>query len=131
MTDLEDLPLFSETTPWEDVQSKLEALDLGDGLPLAPPTRDRLDAMLAGRGDSRRSFGHVMPLMGDLTLAAVAYNCVLAGCRRAVRIRCWLHPVRAFAAFGGRPRGGTCAGSRFDSKGFVGRQSNVGCVLMR
>jgi hypothetical protein len=81
MTDRDDLPLFSDSLPWEDAQAALEALDLGDGLPLVPPTLGRFDAMISGRGAIGQSFGRVMPLMGDLTLEAVAYNCILAGCR--------------------------------------------------
>lgn len=80
VTDLDDLPLFSDTLPWEEAQATLEALALGDGLPLVPPTLGRFDAMISGRGAIGQSFGHVMPLMGDLTLEAVAYNCILAGC---------------------------------------------------
>lgn len=81
MTDQEDHPLFPETVAWEEAQAALEALELGDGLPLVPPTLDRFGAMVADRGPTGRSFGHVLPLMGDLTLEAVAYNCILAGCR--------------------------------------------------
>jgi len=79
--DLNDLPLFGESVPWEEVQIELENLGLGDGLPLVPPTRSRIEAMLAERGAGDQSFGHVMPLMGNLTIAATAYNCVLAGCK--------------------------------------------------
>jgi hypothetical protein len=81
MTDQDDLPLFSEALPWEEAQATLEALSLGDGLPMVPPTLGRFDAMVSGRGPTGRSFGHVLPMMGDLTLEAVAYNCILAGCR--------------------------------------------------
>lgn len=83
MTDSDTMPLFSETEVWEDVQAALEGAELSDGLPQVPPTLDRLNAMLEGRGAPDQSFGHVMPLMGELTLKAVAYNCVLAGCRPA------------------------------------------------
>ena len=38
MEALGDLPIFLETMPWEEVQAALEAEDLGDGLPLVPPT---------------------------------------------------------------------------------------------
>ncbi len=76
-----DLPVFAETIGWEEAQADLEALELGDGLPLVTPTQARLDRMLAGIARPERSFGQVPPLFGDLTLAAVAYNCVLAGCR--------------------------------------------------
>ncbi len=81
MTDRDDMPLFSDSLPWEEAQAALEALDLGDGLPLVPPTLGRFDAMISGRGAIGQSFGHVMPLMGELTLEAVAFNCILAGCR--------------------------------------------------
>lgn len=81
MMDQDGQPLFPETVAWEDAQAALEALELGDGLPLVPPTLSRFDAMVSGRGPIGRSFGHVLPLMGELTLEAAAYNCILAGCR--------------------------------------------------
>jgi len=81
MTDRDDLPIVPESIAWEEAQATLEALELGDGLPLVPPTLGRFDAMISGRGPIGRSFGHVLPLMGELTLEAVAYNCILAGCR--------------------------------------------------
>jgi hypothetical protein len=74
------LPVFPESTAWEDVQSALMEEELGDGLPLVPPTHRRLDEMLAGIADPMRSFGFLPPLFGEITIAAVAYNCVLAGC---------------------------------------------------
>ena len=81
MIDPHDMPLFDDSLSWEEVQAALEGVELSDGLPMVPPTLDRLGAMLEGRGALDQSFGHVMPLMGELTLKAVAYNCVLAGCR--------------------------------------------------
>ena len=51
-----------------------------DGLPVVPPTRSRVDAMLGGR-DPRRSLGEVPPGMGEATLERVAACAVLAGCR--------------------------------------------------
>ncbi len=83
MADTDEMPIVSEAQPWEDVQVMLEEAGLSDGLPLVPPTLDRLNAMLVGRGAPDQSFGFVMPLMGELTLKAVAYNCVMAGCRPA------------------------------------------------
>ena len=77
----EKLPLLPEDISWEEAQAKLEALDLGDGLPLVPPTMSRYEAMLSNRGSPEESFGFLMPLMGNLTLGTAAYNCVLAGCR--------------------------------------------------
>jgi peroxiredoxin len=51
-----------------------------DGLPVVPPTRARVDAMLAGR-DPSASLGEVPPGMGEATLERVAACAVLAGCR--------------------------------------------------
>jgi hypothetical protein len=51
-----------------------------DGLPVVPPTRARVDSMLAGR-DPQRSLGEVPPAMGEATLERVAACAVLAGCR--------------------------------------------------
>src|SRR5262249_7238292 len=51
-----------------------------DGLPVVPPTRSRVDAMLGGR-DPRASLGEVPPAMGEATLERVAACAVLAGCR--------------------------------------------------
>ena len=77
---MEALPVFPETVAWEEAQSALEEQGLSDGLPLVPPTEARLAAMLAGVDAPEKSHGQMPPLFGDLTAAAVAYNCVLAGC---------------------------------------------------
>ncbi len=53
-----------------------------DGLPVIPPTRARVDAMLGGR-DGSHSLGEVPPAMGEATLERVAACAVLAGCRPA------------------------------------------------
>jgi hypothetical protein len=51
-----------------------------DGLPVVPPTPERVAAMLGGR-DPGRSLGHVPPSHGEATLERVAACAVLAGCR--------------------------------------------------
>jgi hypothetical protein len=53
-----------------------------DGLPVIPPTAERVEAMLGGR-DGAESLGLVPPAMGEATLARVAACAVLAGCRPA------------------------------------------------
>jgi hypothetical protein len=76
-------PVVEETAGWEAAQAALEAAELSDGLPLVPPTRQRLEAMVAGvegRGEPR---GAMPPMFGDVTPDAVAYQCVIAGCRPA------------------------------------------------
>ena len=53
-----------------------------DGLPVVPPTRERVAAMLGGR-DPGLVLGEVPPAMGEATLERVAACAVLAGCRPA------------------------------------------------
>src|SRR5215831_8211710 len=53
-----------------------------DGLPVVPPTADRVEAMLGG-SDPGASLGLVPPGMGEATLERVAACAVLAGCRPA------------------------------------------------
>jgi hypothetical protein len=53
-----------------------------DGLPVVPPTRQRVEAMLGG-ADGSVSLGPVPPAMGEATLERVAACAVLAGCRPA------------------------------------------------
>jgi hypothetical protein len=53
-----------------------------DGLPVVPPTRDRVAAMLGGRAPGA-TLGPVPPGMGEATLERVAACAVLAGCRPA------------------------------------------------
>ncbi len=83
MEALGELPIFPDAVPWEEAQAVLEDHALGDGLPLVPPTRLRLEAMLAAVAAPDKSHGQVPPLMGELTAAGVAYNCLLAGCQPA------------------------------------------------
>jgi hypothetical protein len=51
-----------------------------DGLPIVPPTAERVAAMLGGR-DGRRSLGPMPPLWRAATLEVLAVNAVMAGCR--------------------------------------------------
>jgi len=53
-----------------------------DGLPVVPPTPERVEAMLGGL-DGGVSLGLVPPDMGEATLERVASCAVLAGCRPA------------------------------------------------
>jgi hypothetical protein len=59
-----------------------EMFELGwtDGLPVIPPTRERVEAMLGGR-DRLHSLGELAPALADVTLERVASCAVLAGCR--------------------------------------------------
>jgi hypothetical protein len=53
-----------------------------DGLPVIPPTPERVEAMLGGAGGAA-SLGLIPPAMGEATLERVAACAVLAGCRPA------------------------------------------------
>lgn len=80
---MSDFPLVADDANFEAAQAFLEAADLGDGLPLVPPTATRLAAMLAGIAEPDSPIGFVPPLFGELTPRAIAYNAVMAGCRPA------------------------------------------------
>jgi hypothetical protein len=54
----------------------------GDGLPLVPPTADRVARMLGG-ADGARSLGAMPPLWRQATLEKLAVNAVMAGCEPA------------------------------------------------
>jgi peroxiredoxin len=51
-----------------------------DGLPVIPPTAERVEAMLGGHDPSRR-LGELPPAMAEVTLERLASCAVLAGCR--------------------------------------------------
>ena len=52
-----------------------------DGLPIVPPTRDRVEAFLAGSGlDPQQSLGLARTTGRDMTVWSVATNAVMAGC---------------------------------------------------
>lgn len=53
-----------------------------DGLPLVPPTPERVLRMLSGtRRDPQEVLGVMPPNMGDVTVEKAAINAVMAGCR--------------------------------------------------
>jgi hypothetical protein len=53
-----------------------------DGLPVVPPTRERVERMLAGAARDRTDLvGEVAPNYGRATVEKIAINAVMAGCR--------------------------------------------------
>ena len=53
-----------------------------DGLPVVPPTRERVERMLGGtRRDRAERIGDMPPNYGRLTVEKAAINAVMAGCR--------------------------------------------------
>ena len=52
-----------------------------DGLPIVPPTTNRVDGMLRAGGQPRnKMLGEAEPLKGVVTIEKVAINAVMAGC---------------------------------------------------
>ena len=67
-----------ESDPFED----LFARNVTDGLPVVPPTRERVERAIAACG--RRAdevIGEVAPRLGKATVERIAVNAVMAGCR--------------------------------------------------
>lgn len=65
-----------------DFLEAVERLGWGDGLPMVPPTPERVQAMLDTVGAAPATVvGIVEPQRGDATLEKIAVNAVLAGCR--------------------------------------------------
>ena len=71
----------------EAVLELFEQRGWGDGLPLVPPTRERVERMLAAAGGEAAA-GEVVatlpPRFGQATRRILAVNAVLAGCPEAV-----------------------------------------------
>jgi hypothetical protein len=66
----------------EDVFEAMEQRGWTDGLPVVPPTRERVLRMLEGtRRDPREVVAVVPPDLVECTVEKVAINAVLAGCR--------------------------------------------------
>ena len=66
---------------FEAVEALLRGRGLTDGLPVVPPTPERVEAMLRfAPGPPGRSLGDVPPLNAPATLEKVAVNAVMAGC---------------------------------------------------
>lgn len=64
-----------------EVNRQLNDLGYGDGLPLIPPTRERVEAMVEGSGlPAEHSIGKIPPIWGEATIERVAANAVMAGC---------------------------------------------------
>jgi len=75
----DETTLHAARTAHFDVQEDLFEQGWTDGLPVVPPTRERVDRML-GQADGAKSLGPVPPGMGEGTLERLAACAVLAGC---------------------------------------------------
>lgn len=82
-----------------DVQRWFDERGMTDGLPIVPPTPERVGAMLASVPDpAQTSLGLMMPRSGNVTLEKLAVNAVMAGARPpyfrviVAAVRAMLHP---------------------------------------
>ena len=67
---------------WSDLQRDFIELGWGDGLPMVPPTLQRVAAMVGHSGwPADHVVGVVAPKMGVATIELIAANAVMAGCR--------------------------------------------------
>lgn len=77
-------PLAYEGSEWEAYEAfNRDYLDRGwgDGFPLVPPTRGRVDSMLSGTTlPADRVIGTLPPGMGVATVEKIAISAVMAGC---------------------------------------------------
>ncbi|MFQ5557707.1 MAG: UGSC family (seleno)protein, partial [Acidimicrobiales bacterium] len=65
----------------DDVARVFTASGWSDGLPIIPPTRRRVEALIAGSGhDPWRRLGIARPSGRDITIWSIAVNAVMAGC---------------------------------------------------
>lgn len=69
---------------WDAAQEALAAAGVTDGLPVIPPTRERVEAMLRdAHVDGHSVIGTLAPAFAEVTWRDAAINAVLAGCQNA------------------------------------------------
>lgn len=81
MVDLDTLKIDSSES-LEDINALLYRLGVTDGLPVIPPTLQRVVAMLDGR-NPEHTLALLPPMRGRATLRKLAICAVMAGCRPA------------------------------------------------
>lgn len=68
--------------PWQAVNELFYRRGWTDGLPIVPPTEDRVRAMLKGTDRPPDDVvGYLEPMKGKATVEKIAVNAVMAGCR--------------------------------------------------
>jgi hypothetical protein len=73
----------TDSTLMDDPIEQLYEQGVTDGFPVVPPTRARVDRMLAGAPDRSHDelLGTIGPCYGEATIERVAINAVMAGCK--------------------------------------------------
>ena len=76
-----DSEQFELRDDYELIQNWFMDQGWGDGLPIVPPTLDRVERMLRGTGmPPDHIVGEIPPNYGSATVERVAINSVMAGC---------------------------------------------------
>jgi len=78
----QELSQVDQVDYWQATQDAIHALGITDGLPVVPPTAERVNAMLAMHGyNPNTMLAELPPLFSSVTWQDVAINAVMAGCR--------------------------------------------------
>ena len=82
--DLTSEPMDIEGSDFESANEALYRENMTDGLPVVPPTRERVEEMLEGTArEPDEVVGVIPPRYGDATVEKIAINAVMAGCEPA------------------------------------------------
>lgn len=77
-----ELDMLDVDNDFDRVNEYFYEKGMTDGLPIVPPTRERVEAMIKASGqDGATSLGAFPPAYNDATIAKIAVNAVMAGCR--------------------------------------------------
>jgi hypothetical protein len=80
-TSSRDAPLVEVPDDVEKINDLFYERHWGDGLPIIPPTKERVSRMIAGSGrDAAEVIGVIPPGLGAATVERIAINAVMAGC---------------------------------------------------
>jgi len=73
----------TRTPSSDDLIEQLYEQGVTDGFPVVPPTRERVERMLAGAPGRERNelIGAIGPCYGEATVEKIAVNAVMAGCK--------------------------------------------------
>src|ERR671931_2347286 len=75
-------PMIEVEDSWEAANDWFLKEKLSDGLPIVPPTPERVEKMLGGtKRDSQEVIGIIPPKWAPATVEKIAINAVMAGCR--------------------------------------------------
>ena len=81
-TDLYPAPMVSVTDAIEEVNELFYRNAWCDGLPIIPPTEDRVEKMLSATGyEPEKLIGLIPPRMGAATVQMIAISAVMAGAK--------------------------------------------------